>query len=88
MSEQIDRYVSFKNIDCNARAEKMMDALQPYIEAAENPFWAYFQQKRAEFNAKGYDDLRVLHNYLPTLKELIEDDELLSQLEDLEYTCM
>jgi len=88
MSEQIDRYVSFKNIDCNARAQKMMDALQPYIEAAENPFWAYFSQKRAEFNAKGYDDLRVLHNYLPTLKELIEDDEILSQLEDLEYTCM
>jgi hypothetical protein len=39
----------------------------------------------------GFDDLRVLHTYLPTLRELIADagdDATLALLEDLEATCM
>ena len=37
------------------------------------------------------DDLPVLHNFLPTIRELLEtldDRDTLAMLEDLEVTCM
>jgi hypothetical protein len=40
---------------------------------------------------QGFDDLRVLHSYLPTIREILADDEdtrTLALLEDLEETCM
>ncbi len=91
MDEQADRYATFRNIDCAGKAQLVIDRLQPFLDAAENPFWAYFRKQRADAHAKGFDDLRVLHNYLPTLRELLadaDDMETLALLEDLEVTCM
>lgn len=92
MSVPFDRYVSFKNADWEGKSQRVMARLQRHIDAADNPFWAYFAKKRDELRAKqGLDDLRVLHNYLPTLRELLEecgDLETLEMLEDLEVTCM
>jgi len=92
MTAAFDRYVSFKNADWEGKSQRVMDRLQIHIDAAQNPFWAYFAQKRTELNQKqGLDDLRVLHNYLPTLREILEDNgdqETLAMLEDLEVTCM
>ena len=91
MDEPADRYTSFRNIDCAGKAQHVIDRLQPLLDAAENPFWAYFSRQRAEAHAKGFDDLRVLHTYLPTLRELLaeaDDDATLALLEDLEVTCM
>lgn len=69
-----------------------MQRLQRHVDAGENPFWAYFAQKRVELRDKqGLDDLRILHNYLPTLRELLEDNgdlETLEMLEDLEANLM
>ena len=91
MDEQTDRYTTFRNIDCATRAQRVIAGLQPHIDAGENPFWAYFCARRARAHADGFDDLRVLHTYLPTLRELLADAEdaaALALLEDLEVTCM
>lgn len=92
MSVSFDRYVSFQHCDWEAQSQRVMDALQRHIDAAENPFWAYFDKKRTELRDKqGLDDLRVLHNYLPTLRELLEDNgdlATLALLEDLEAKLM
>ena len=91
MTDDVDRYVTFTNIDCAGRSRLVIEQLQRYIDAAENPFWAYFSRQRAQAHAMGFDDLRVLHTYLPTLRELIAeagDDATLALLEDLEATCM
>jgi hypothetical protein len=86
-----DRYVSFKNADWEAKSQRVIDALQPHVDRADNPFWAYFDQQRTLAHARGMDDLRVLHNYLPTIREILEDSDdqdALALLEDLEVTCM
>lgn len=91
MADEVDRYVTFANIDCAARSRAVVARLQLYVEAAENPFWAYFNRQRDQAHAMGFDDLRVLHTYLPTLRELLADagdDATVALLEDLEATCM
>lgn len=91
MDQPADRYTSFRNIDCAGKAELVIARLQPFLDAAENPFWAYFTRQRQAAHANGFDDLRVLHTYLPTLRELLADTgeaETLALLEDLEVTCM
>jgi hypothetical protein len=58
---------------------------------ADSPFWPYFERQRKWAHAQGLDDLRVLHNFLPTLRELLEhlgDLDTLAMLEDLEESCM
>ena len=91
MDEPTDRYTSFRNIDCAGKAQQVIDRLQPLLDGSANPFWAYFRKQREDAHEKGFDDLRVLHNYLPTLRELLadaDDTETLALLEDLEVTCM
>lgn len=90
-AKPLERYVSFKNIDCAGKAQRVIDRLQPRIDAGTNPYWAYFEKQRASALQQGFDDLRVLHSYLPTIREILADDEdtrTLALLEDLEETCM
>jgi N(2)-fixation sustaining protein CowN len=89
--EQTDRYVTFNGIDCEGRTVVVMQAIERHAAASASPFWAYFETQRRLAHGRGLDDLRVLHNFLPTLKELLEDgddDQTLALLEDLEVTCM
>ncbi|CAH2599545.1 N(2)-fixation sustaining protein CowN [Rhodovastum atsumiense] len=91
MTEALERYITFRNIDCVGKSERVMERIQQHIDAEDNPFWPYFQKQRAQAHAMGFDDLRVLHNYLPTLRELLidlDDETTLALLEDLEVTCM
>ena len=89
MDDTPDRYLTFRNIDCATKAQRVIDRLQPHLDAGESPFWAYFSRQRERAHADGFDDLRVLHSYLPTLRELLAEDEAtLALLEDLEVTCM
>lgn len=88
---KFDRYVSFKNADWEGRSNRVMAGLMSHIEAGDSPFWPYFQRQRELAHARGLDDLRVLHNFLPTLRELLEDlgdEATLALLEELEETCM
>jgi N(2)-fixation sustaining protein CowN len=91
MSEQIDRYVSFRNIEWERRTAEIFALLQFHFDRETSPFWSYFLAQRAIAHTQGLDDLRVLHNFLPTLKDLLEeldDDAALARLEELEVLCM
>lgn len=91
MPEQTDRYVTFDGIDCDGRTRIVMAAVERHAAASSSPFWVYFETQRRLAHGRGLDDLRVLHNFLPTLKELLEDaedGETLALLENLEVTCM
>jgi hypothetical protein len=88
---EFDRYVSFRDVDWEGRASRVMAGVTRHIEAGDSPFWPYFERQRALAQERGLDDLRVLHNFLPTLRELLEalgDMETLALLEDLEQACM
>ncbi|MCE2574314.1 N(2)-fixation sustaining protein CowN [Komagataeibacter sp. FNDCR2] len=91
MSEQIDRYVSFRNVEWERRTAEVFGLLQPHFDTKTSPFWEYFLKQRVIAHYQGLDDLRVLHNFLPTLKDILEDlddDAALSKLEELEVLCM
>ncbi|TPW33140.1 N(2)-fixation sustaining protein CowN [Martelella alba] len=86
-----DRYVSFKGADWERKSAAIMTRLECHRRDATSPFWAYFFRQREQAHAQGFDDLRVLHNYVSTLRELLEDigdEATLSLLEELEETCM
>ena len=88
-TDAVDRYVTFSDIDCDGRTRRTMAAIEAHAAASASPFWAYFETQRRLAHGRGLDDLRVLHNFLPTLKELLEEDAAtLALLEDLEVTCM
>lgn len=89
--EPTDRYVTFNGIDCEGRTHLVMTAIEHHAATSASPFWVYFATQRRLAHGRGLDDLRVLHNFLPTLKELLEESdavETLALLEDLEVTCM
>ncbi len=91
MSETYDRYLSFKGCDWEARCARVFAGLQDHFDRCTSPFWPYFQEQRARLHSQGLDDLRVLHNYVSTLRDLLDDlgdTETLALLEDLEVTCM
>ncbi|MDC7784488.1 N(2)-fixation sustaining protein CowN [Rhodoplanes sp. TEM] len=86
-----DRYVTFRNIDCEGMTRTVMAHVLRHVAAGDSPFWPYFEEQRALAHGRGFDDLRVLHNFLPTLKELLDDlgdEETLALLEELETQCM
>lgn len=91
MNEAYDRYVSFKGCDWEAKCERIMERLQKHRDEDTSAFWAYFFKQRIQAHRQGLDDLRVLHNYVSTMRdilEMLEDEYTLELLEDLEVTCM
>ena len=91
MSAAIDHYVSFKGLDWEQISRQVFAGLQSHIDRGDSPFWAYFIRQRELAHRQGLDDLRVLHNFLPTLRELLEhlgDFQTLDALEELEEICM
>ncbi len=91
MTDQYDRYVSFKGSDWEGKSQRVIAGLQDHFERATSPFWAYFYRQRDIAHKQGLDDLRVLHNYVSTLRDLLEslgDTRTLGMLEELEETCM
>lgn len=91
MSAAFDRYVSFKNADWEGKSQRVIERLQIHIDGKTSPFWSYFTRQRSLAHERGMDDLRVLHNFLPTIRELLEamdDRQTLAMLEELEEVCM
>lgn len=89
--ERPDRYVTFAGMDCDGRTREVMAAIEARAAVSASPFWVYFATQRRLAHGRGLDDLRVLHNFLPTLKELLEGEGAaaeLAMLEDLEVICM
>lgn len=87
-----DRYVSFIGLDCDAKAERMMQHLRRHIDnpAHSNAFWAYFKKKAAGGSGARPDNLFLIHCHLNQIRELFEerqDDEALELLERIEAEC-
>ena len=93
-----DRYVSFKNIDCEGNSKKLMDLLRRHIDdpARSNPFWEKFKEKLAligqpQQNAgRSLDELFLIHTYINNLYEIFEtydDQPALELLQQIEREC-
>ncbi len=93
-----DRYLSFKNIDCEGNSKKLMELLRQHIDDPDkaNPFWDQFKTKLAlvgkpqENNGRCIDELFLIHTYINNLYEIFEayeDCEALELLERIEREC-
>lgn len=87
-----DRYVTFKGIDGEGNARRLVAMLRRHIDdpARTNPFWEKFKQKLAPADANGerrQDELLLVHSYINNLYELFEqygDQEALVLLRRIE----
>jgi len=93
--EKTDRYVTFKNIDCDGNAKRLMAMLRRHLDDPQksNPFWEQFMEKltrvgRPQGNGgRCLDELFLIHTYINNLYEFFEDYEdtaalgLLAQIE-------
>ena len=95
---ETDRYVSFKNIDCEGNSKRLMAMLRRHIDDPEkcDPFWDRFKEKLARAgNPEGnggrvLDELFLIHTCINNLYEIFEtydDAEALALLEQIEREC-
>jgi len=78
-----DRYVTFRGIDGDGNAKRLMEMLRRHIDdpAKTNPFWEKFKEKLAlaaspETNhGRHLDELFLVHSYINNLYELFEEYE-------------
>ena len=66
MEERPDRYISFRDIDCDGNAERFVTALGTAMRAGErdDPFWSYFEAKLEGRNGPKHDALYHIHCHL------------------------
>ncbi len=88
----LDRYVTFKGIDCDGRAKQLMQRIEALAAApqASSPFWDYFLAKRTPRSGPKPDDLFLIHTNINQLYELFEqaeDETALAMLAWLEEHC-
>lgn len=92
-----DRYVSFCNIECDAKAQRILPLARNCLAAGdylENPFWQRFDARAAALEAggdgEGPDALYLVCSHVMYLAEIFEDDgaaEGRALLEDIELQC-
>ncbi|MCM0080884.1 N(2)-fixation sustaining protein CowN [Geomonas sp. Red32] len=91
-AKSTDRYVSFKGIDGDGNAKRVVAMLRRHIDDPEktNLFWERFKEKlaaAADPEAAGgrhLDELFLVHSYLNNIRELFEEYEDREALELLE----
>lgn len=93
-AENVDRYVTFSNINCYERARRVMTAAKRVIQAAPpNPFWQRFLDKTPASFESGEEDEALLYHicanlfYLEELFEAAQDSEGLALLDTAEPDC-
>jgi len=97
-STTTDRYVTFKNIDCEGNSKRLMQLLLRHIDdpIKSNPFWEKFKEKLARVGqpqANGgrcLDELFLIHTYINNLYEIFEeyeDEAALALLSQIEREC-
>lgn len=93
-----DRYVTYKNIDCEGNSKKLMEMLRRHIDVPEksNVFWEKFKEKLTQIDkpqdnhGRRIDELFLIHTYINNLYEIFEefeDDEALALLDQIEREC-
>lgn len=77
-----DRYVTFKGIDGDGNACRVVALLRRYIDdpAFANPFWDKFREKldmaaTGAINGRHLDELFLVHSYINNIRELFEDHD-------------
>jgi N(2)-fixation sustaining protein CowN len=97
MQEKVkaDRYVTFKGIDGDGNARRLMAMLRRHIDdpAKTNLFWEKFKEKLVlsespdANHGRHLDELFLIHSYINNLFELFEeyeDQEALTLLRQIE----
>ena len=86
----VDRYRTFKGIDFEGQASRMLERIDLLTGDANNLFWTYFNQRRNATEGARCDDLLLLASFVNQIRELFEDrgDETgLAWLDQLENEC-
>jgi N(2)-fixation sustaining protein CowN len=86
----VDRYRSFKGIDFDGQASRMIARIESHTEGSDDPFWAYFFQRRNATEGMRYDDQLLLSSFVNQIRDLLEtenDDTGLDWLDQLEREC-
>ncbi|MBV5297424.1 MAG: N(2)-fixation sustaining protein CowN [Rhodoferax sp.] len=85
-----DRYRSFKGIDCDGQASRMMARIAFHTQAGNDRFCAYFFERRHAQSGMRCDDLLLLASFVNQIRELFEtrgDEIALAWLDQLENEC-
>jgi len=85
-----DRYLSFLGLDCNGKADRLMEMLSTHMQASESRWVGYFEQKLEEKRRMGTDNLYFVGSQVNALHAFLEerDDESgLDLLWQLEQNC-
>lgn len=88
-----DRYISFEGIDCDGKAQQLMDLLDQQLSnpGRSNVFWEYFANKRAgSSGGPKPDNLLLIHANINVIREFFEtwqDEAALTLLLELEEEC-
>ncbi|HEY3431882.1 MAG TPA: N(2)-fixation sustaining protein CowN [Rhodocyclaceae bacterium] len=87
-----DRYVSFKDIDCEGNTRQLMEMIEAHLQDPEknNPFWEYFMTKRKGGSGPKPDDLFLIHSNINQIREFFEscdDEDALTLLLQIEEEC-
>ena len=86
----VDRYRTFKGIDFDGQANRMLERIDSHTREANDLFWTYFNKRRNATEGARVDDLLLLASFVNQIRELFEDrgDELgLAWLDQLENEC-
>ncbi|MBB4302033.1 bisphosphoglycerate-dependent phosphoglycerate mutase [Rhodobium orientis] len=93
MSEkpEIDRYVTFKGLDCDGDADRLIARLKELSGRGTGSRWeAYFTDKLAQNARMGQDHLFFVGAHVNTLRSFFEecdDADALELLDHLELNC-
>ena len=87
-----DRYVSYKDIDCEGNSKTLMKMLRQHIDDPDktNLFWEKFKEKLSQLgkpqanNGQLIDEIFLIHNYINNLYEIFEEYEDAAALELLD----
>jgi len=86
----VDRYRSFKGIDFDGQANRMIARIEQHTQRSEDPFWAYFFKRRNATQGMRCDDQLLLSSFVNQIRELLEakgDEQGLAWLDQLEAEC-
>jgi len=98
MNSNTDRYVTYRNIDCDGNAKKLIALLRSHIDdpGKSNAFWEKFKEllekigKPSENNGRQIDEIFLIHTYINNLYEIFEeyqDETALTLLDQIEREC-
>jgi N(2)-fixation sustaining protein CowN len=87
-----DRYISFIGLDCDAKADRMVEALRLAMAkpGRQDPFWDYFSSKLDGTRGPTHDALYHIHSHINDLRDLVQrigETELTALLESVEIDC-